>query len=153
MVRHWCSSMSFVEFMITLGFCGHHLPNEVAFRVLVHGLGDFGASNLFAWANGIPRYRTRVLFVFKTMASPRTGPYVVLTISGTFADAAEQQAKRKILRIPRKTRMEWAIAFLVETRREIQLLTKEASSGKNGLSKQLLTGDPKGKVIAEIITN
>ena len=79
--------------------------------------------------------------MFKTMASPRTGPWVVLTIGGS-ADAVEQQLTGKAMRIPRETKVEYAIAFLVETRGEILCMagavsSKGASRGENGKNKQV----------------
>jgi len=61
----------------------------------------------------------------------------VLAIGGTFANAIEQQTVEKAIRIPRQTRMEFAIVFLDETRGEslpavAVVSSTEASRGRMG---------------------
>jgi len=61
----------------------------------------------------------------------------VLAIGGTFANAIEQQAVEKAIRSPRETKMEFSIAFLVETRggslpAVAAVSSTEASRGRMG---------------------
>ena len=104
-----------------LGLCGHEGPNAVAFKVFFHRVGDVGASNLPAWPNGIPRYCTRVLSVFKVKTSPRTGPFVVFTIGAFEANTDEVEAAKNKLSIFKEIKMLRAIFFPLseDTKRQL----------------------------------